>query len=247
LGSARLFESLGAPAIATTSAGTSWALGYADGHMEAGVVVDLASRLAGMLKVPLTVDIEDGFSDDPAKVAEVALRLADVGVAGINIEDGDKPPDLLARKISVIKITLATRGMDLFINVRTDVFLSPLVPEADRVTEAIERARHYARSGADGFFVPGLMQRGQIEEVVAGVSLPLNLMAWDGLPNAATLQTLGVKRLSAGSGIAQVIWGHAAQLGRAFLETGRSETLTGQIPYPQMQALFGGSVAPSGG
>ncbi len=86
VGSAKLFESIGALAIATTSAGASWSCGYADGsRMPTSVVVGFAEILGRTLKVPLSVDIEDGYSDSPVEVAELALRLADAGVAGINI------------------------------------------------------------------------------------------------------------------------------------------------------------------
>src|SRR5277367_3145964 len=88
-GSARLFESLGATAIATTSAGVAWALGYKDGRLlPVDEAVAVASRMARVLTVPLSVDVENGYSDNPQKVADNVMRLVDLGVAGINIEDG---------------------------------------------------------------------------------------------------------------------------------------------------------------
>src|SRR3954470_2237295 len=110
-GSARLFESLGAPAIATTSAGVAWAAGYADGdNMPADVAIDVAINMARVLTVPLTVDLENGYSDDAAAVAQTALRLIDAGVAGINIEDGGGSPQSLAAKITAIKKLAAQAG-----------------------------------------------------------------------------------------------------------------------------------------
>src|ERR1700704_4010892 len=103
VGTAKLFESLGAKAIATTRSGVAWALGYADGNkLPAALVVALAESMGRVLKSPLSVDIEGGYSDDPAKVAQLARQLVDVGVAGINIEDGRESPDLLVRKIAAI-------------------------------------------------------------------------------------------------------------------------------------------------
>jgi 2-methylisocitrate lyase-like PEP mutase family enzyme len=237
--SAKLFESLGATAIATTSAGAAWALGYADGNkLPAGLAIALAANLGRILNVPLTIDIESGYSDDPAKVAELAMQLVDVGVAGINIEDGGGPVELLERKLWAIKDALAQYGSDLFVNARTDVFLAQLVPPSEMLNEALTRAKKYAAAGADGIFVPALAQREHIEKVVAGIELPVNLLAWRGLPDAATLERLGVKRLSAGSGIALVAWDHAERAAREFLETGQSERLTGRLPYAQMQGLF---------
>jgi hypothetical protein len=98
-GSARLFESLGATAIATTSAGVAWALGYQDGRLlPVNEVVDAASRMARVLTIPLSVDVENGYSDNPQKVADSVMRVVDLGVAGINIEDGPEEATLLASK-----------------------------------------------------------------------------------------------------------------------------------------------------
>ena len=241
-GSARLFESLGASAIATTSAGVAWALGYQDGRLlPVSEVVAAASRMARVLKVPLSVDIEHGYSDDPKAVAENVMRLVDLGVAGINIEDGPDKPALLAFKIEGIRSAVSKAGADLFVNVRTDVFLASLVEEPNLVEESIERGTLYAKAGADGLFVPGIVQPEDIEAVVAGISLPLNAIAWPGLADAAELGKLGVRRLSAGSGISQVLWGTAERLARDFLKSGRSEPLEeDSMPYAQLQGLFPG-------
>jgi 2-methylisocitrate lyase-like PEP mutase family enzyme len=237
--SARLFESLGATAIATTSAGVAWSQGYPDGSaMPAEVVLAFARNLVRVLKVPLSVDIEDGYSDDPAQVAELAARLAEAGAAGVNLEDGRKPAALLARKAEAVKAQLARQGLDLFVNARTDVFLAQLVDKGSQAEETIARGNRYRSAGVDGLFVPGLADPGQIEAVVAGVALPLNLMAWNGLASAAQLQAWGVKRLSAGSGISQALWGQAEKLATDFLQKGESDKLSGQIPYGQMQKLF---------
>jgi len=237
--SAKLFESLGAKAIATTSAGAAWALGYADGNkLPVRLAIALAANLGRVLNVPLTVDIEGGYSDDPAKVAELAMQLVDVGVAGINIEDGRGPVDLLERKLWAIKDALARHGSDLFVNARTDVFLAQLVPTSEMLSESLTRAKKYAAAGADGIFIPALAQKEHIEKVVAGIELPVNLLAWKGLADAASLERLGVRRLSAGSTIALVTFGQAERAAREFLEAGQSDKLTGPVSYSQMQGLF---------
>ena len=241
-GSARLFESLGASAIATTSAGVAWALGYRDSRLlPVNELVTAASRMARVLKVPLSLDVEHGYSDDPKVVADNVLRLVDLGAAGINIEDGPDKPALLASKIEAIRSAASKARADVFINVRTDVFLAGLVEDSKRVEESIGRGTLYAKAGADGLFVPGIVQPQDIKAVVAGVALPLNAMAWPGLADAAELGKLGVRRLSAGSSISQVLWGTAERLARDFLKGGRSQHLEeGSMPYPQLQGLFPG-------
>ncbi|WP_296258217.1 MULTISPECIES: isocitrate lyase/PEP mutase family protein [unclassified Pseudomonas] len=240
-GSARLFESLGATAIATTSAGVAWSRGYADGRVfPIEVAVDAAANIARLIKVPLTVDIENGYSDDPRTVAENVKRVLDVGAVGINLEDGSDDPQLLARKIEAIKNSAANSGLEVFINARTDVYLAGLVAEGLRVEETLKRGQLYQQAGADGLFVAALVEVEAIRTIVQGIGLPINLLARAGLPAADELAKLGVRRLSAGSGISQSVLGLAEQLGRDFLENGRSETVTqSSLGYPQIQALFG--------
>jgi 2-methylisocitrate lyase-like PEP mutase family enzyme len=239
-GSARLFESLGAPAIATTSAGVAWALGYPDGgRMPADVAIGAAVGMARVLRVPLSVDMENGYSDDAKTVGETVRRLLDAGIAGINIEDGQNAPAQLAAKIEAIRDAAAKAGSDIFVNARTDVFLAGLVDASKRVGEALSRGATYRAAGADSLFVPGLCDVAEIAAVVEGAGLPVNVMAWPGLAPAAELARLGVRRLSAGSGISQMLWGQAEKLAKDFLDTGRSESMAeGAMPYPRLQALY---------
>jgi 2-methylisocitrate lyase-like PEP mutase family enzyme len=241
-GSARLFESQGASAIATTSAGVAWALGYRDGRfLPVDELAATASRMARVVTVPLSVDIENGYSDDPQVVADLVKRLVDLGVAGINIEDGSDEVTTLASKIEAIRNAVSKAGTDLFVNARSDIFLASLVGKSKLVEESIARGKVYAGAGADGLFLPGIVEAQHIEAVVDGVSIPLNVMAWPGLADASELGKLGVRRLSAGSGITQVLWDRAATLARDFLNSGRSDPLSeASMPYPQLQALFGG-------
>lgn len=239
-GSARLFEIAGAKAVVTTSAGVAWALGYPDGRaMPADAAIALARNMTRVLTVPLSFDVEHGYADSPDIVAAQVMRLAEAGVAGINIEDGPDAPEVLAKKIDAIKQRLAQDGVDLFVNARTDIYLAALVPDGARVAETLARARLYADAGADGLFVPGLYTPADIQTVAAGISLPLNVMAWPGLPAASELAELGVRRLSAGSGIAQVLMGVARGLAQDFLSTGNSAPIMEQcMPYGELQGMF---------
>ena len=241
-GSARLFESLGATAIATTSAGVAWALGYRDGRrLPMNEVFGAASRMARVLTVPLSFDIENGYSDDPQGVVDNVMRLVDLGIAGINIEDGPDKATLLASKIESIRSAVSKAGADLFVNARSDVFLAGLVEKHKLVEESIERGKLYAEAGADGLFIPGIVQAEHIKAVVDGVPLPLNAMASPTLADAAQLGKLGVRRVSSGSAISQVLWGKAEALARDFLQSGCSEPLSeASMPYQQLQGLFAG-------
>lgn len=239
-GSARLIESLGAAAIATTSAGVDWTLGYPDGNvMPVAKLAELTANIVRVIKIPLTVDFEAGYAEDAAGAAENIKPILDAGAVGINLEDGGDPPALLAAKIERIKQAASAHGVDLFINARTDVYLRGLVPDGRRVAESLARAETYRSAGADGIFVPAVIAEAEIREIAAGAGLPLNVLVRPGLASARDLGAWGVKRLSAGSGLAQVMWGHVADLARAFLDKGESEPLVSKsLGYGELQALF---------
>ena len=240
VGSARLIERLGAPAIATTSAGVAWAHGYQDGDaLPVELVVSTAAALARAVRVPVSVDFEGGYADEPEAVAALAARLIDAGVVGINLEDGGGTPDLLCAKISAIQRTASKLGVALFINARTDVYLRGLVPAPARVAESIARATRYREAGASGIFVPGVVDAGAIAAIVRDVALPLNVLAWPGLPAIAELASLGVRRLSAGSAITQAVWGRAAALATAFLDDATGAVASdGSMAYGEINALL---------
>lgn len=124
-GSARLIESLGAKALATTSAAVAWSHGYADGDfLPVPLLVATVADMARVISVPLTVDMEGGYSSDPAAVEEAVARVIGAGAVGINIEDGAGAPDLLCAKIERARRAGSRLGIDLFVNARTDVYLA---------------------------------------------------------------------------------------------------------------------------
>lgn len=241
-GSARLIESMGARALATTSAGVAWANGYPDGDtLPVDCLVATVRAIARVSRLPLTVDIEGGYSAEPARVADVVAAVIDAGAVGINIEDGAGTTDLFVAKICAAKDAGVRSGVDLFLNARTDVYLKGLAPESSRVVETLSRAARYRAAGADGLFVPALIDRDGIQAIVSQAGLPLNVMVRPGLPPAADLQALGVRRLSAGAAIAQILWAKTAAVVEPFLRDGRSEPLCeSPMAYPRLNALFTG-------
>jgi 2-methylisocitrate lyase-like PEP mutase family enzyme len=239
-GSARLIESLGAQAVATTSAGVAWAHGHADGHhLPVPALLATIAEMARVLRVPLSADAEGGYADDLVAVEETLGRVIEAGAVGVNLEDGSGTPDLLCAKVERAKRAGQRLGVDLFVNARTDVYLRALVGAERRVEETLARAARYRAAGADGLFVPGVTAAAEIRTIASAAGLPLNVLARPGLPPAAELQALGVRRLSAGSGVVLAALGHAAARTTAFLRTGASEPLAeGAATYADTNALM---------
>ncbi|MEM6456768.1 MAG: isocitrate lyase/phosphoenolpyruvate mutase family protein [Acidobacteriota bacterium] len=243
-GSARLMEHLGCKAVATTSGGVAWTHGYPDGdRLPVPLLATTVASITRVVSVPVSVDIEGGYADDPAVVEDAVAAVIDAGAVGINIEDGSDDPALLCRKIEAARRASERLGVALFINARTDVVLRGLVAEDAWVTEITRRAALYRSAGADGLFVPRLTHADAIA-ALAAVGMPLNVMACPGLPAVAELQRLGVRRLSAGTSLAQMVYGQVSERAAAFLRDGDSDATTADgMPYADINALFPASVA----
>jgi 2-methylisocitrate lyase-like PEP mutase family enzyme len=241
---ARLIESLGAKAIATMSAGLAWSHGYPDGNaLPEGRLIAAIREIARVIRVPLTVDIEAGYSDDPDAVARLVTRILAVGVVGINIEDGAGPPELLCKKIAAIRDQVAHSGFDLFINARTDVYLRGVASAEAAIEEIISRSSRYRAAGCDGLFVPGLSAVDAMAMISTAIApMPLNIMAVPNLPSMDTLQKNGVRRLSAGSSIAQAALGRTSQLVSGFLAGALAEMFKVSADYGAVNRLFDANI-----
>ncbi len=201
--SARLVESVGSVAIATGSAAVAWAHGLPDGERLPFDRVLAATRdIVRAVHVPVSVDFERGYSTDPTEVAAAICHLAEVGVAGVNLEDGTEPPELLAAKLSASREALRREGRDLFLNARTDVILRRMFQGTQALDEVVRRAKRYVEAGCDGIFVPGLSKAEELARVVEEVRVPLNVWAAPTLPPPEQLRAIGVRRLSVGPRLA---------------------------------------------
>lgn len=238
--SARLAEDCGARAIATSSAAVAWAHGYPDGEaLPKGRLISLVSDIARKVKVPVSADSEAGFSSDPAGAADFVVSLAKAGAVGINIEDGKDSPDLLVAKIKAIKESCRREGVDVFVNARTDVYLKSLVPDEKRLEESLTRGRLYRDAGADGFFVPWVGDAADIRKIAEAIALPLNALIFRHLPLADALKAAGVRRLSAGAGMARAAMGAMRRAAIEMLNEGRYDAMNAEADgCPNFNALM---------
>ena len=238
--SARLAEEAGASAVATTSAGLSWSWGVADGE-ELGLqtVLDLTRRVVGAVDVPVTTDLEAGYAEGPDELAANVRAVLDAGAVGINVEDalggGLRPAAEQAARITAVR---REAGGGLFVNARTDTFLRAVGEPEGRLEETVRRAEAYLEAGASGIFVPGLDDLRVIEVLVARVPAPVNILVGPGSPTIHELAQVGVARASAGSSIAQAVYGHARRAAAELLGPGTYGELAGAADYPMLNALL---------
>lgn len=235
--SARLWQELGASAVATTSAAVAWSRGHADGGaLPRRDLLDSVQGIVRVTSVPISVDIEDGYSDDPHDVAGLAAELAAMGVVGINLEDGAGEPALLAAKIRAIRERLG--DTPLFVNARTDVYLRGLASGPAAVAQTIERLSRYREAGADGGFVPGLAALDDIGTISRAVPITLNLMAVPGLPPAAALRAAGIRRISTGPGLFKAAFAAGRQAAEACLRGEFEPIFASTLDYATMNRMF---------
>jgi 2-methylisocitrate lyase-like PEP mutase family enzyme len=238
--SARLVELAGAAAIATSSAAVAWAHGRADGEeLDVATVLGVVREIVRVVRLPVSVDLEAGYSVEPAGIARVIGAILDAGAVGINLEDGAGDPERLAAKITVAKETAERAGHDLFVNARTDVYLRNLASGEAAVAETLRRARLYRDAGADGIFVPGVVAPEAITAIAGGTALPLNVLARPTLAPVAELGRCGVRRLSVGCALAQAALDRVRGATRELIEHGTYASLyAGSIPVAELNGWF---------
>lgn len=229
--SAAALADAGFEAVGTTSLGVAAAAGLPDGAgVTADATLDLARRL-GHTQLLFTVDMEGGFSDDPAEVADLARQLSAAGAAGINLEDGRADGSLTPAHQHAAKIAAVKESAPgLFVNARTDTYWLGRDQEG---TE--ERLAAYQRAGADGLFVPGLAEPDRIRDIAARFELPLNILYSPTGPTLDELAALGVRRVSLGSLLYRRALGEAVATARAVREGRRPTGDT--LSYAEVQGL----------
>ncbi|MEJ5103731.1 MULTISPECIES: isocitrate lyase/PEP mutase family protein [Chryseobacterium] len=210
--SARVLEKAGYKALATSSSGIAISLGYEDGEqMSFEEYFYIIKRIKSSISIPLSVDLEAGYGSTPEMIVSNIIRLLEIGVVGINLEDSyviDGERQLLNRnvffeKISNILSMLKERRMEIFINVRTDPFLLGMENALD---ETLKRIEMLDKLNIDGIFIPGITDEEDIKTVVKATLLPINVMSLPDLPDFETLKTWGVKRITSGSFLNRYIY-----------------------------------------
>jgi len=211
--SATLLAQAGFPALATTSAGIASIFGYPDGQrIPKLLMLGMASRIASVVSIPVTADLEAGYGTTPEQVADSITTALRMGLVGANLEDSradqGRPLRELELQVDILKAArqaVDAKSIPMFINARTDVFLRSTSDDRTRVAEVVRRAGAYHQAGADGIFVIGVKDANLIGELVRQIVAPVNILWTPGAPSISELQDLGVARVTFGSGLTRGI------------------------------------------
>lgn len=243
--SARLMEEAGFPAIATSSAGVAWALGYPDGErISRGEMLAVVRRIAASVQVPVTADVEAGYGGSPEAMTETARGVLAAGAVGLNLEDGTDDGQLVDVTLQVERIRAAREastamGIPIVINARTDAFDVKGWSPAQRLTAAVRRANGYRAAGADCLFVPHVSDGETIQRLAREIEGPLNVIAGPPAPPIPELARLGVRRASLGPRVVQATLGLIRRIAAELRDRGTYDAFEGiLIPYGDVQKLM---------
>jgi 2-methylisocitrate lyase-like PEP mutase family enzyme len=227
VGSARLLASLGFEALATTSAGFAWSIGKVDQQVTREELVTHVAQVASATSLPLNVDSERCYPDDPGGIAETVAQLADAGAAGFSIEDYDPATDriddvgLAAERVAEAASASRAVADPLVLTGRCENHIRGV----DDLDDTIARLVAYRDAGADVVYAPGLATVEQVRTVVDAVGIPVNVLALAAGPSTAELASVGVRRVSVGGALARAAYGALVDAARELHGEGTSHYL----------------------
>jgi 2-methylisocitrate lyase-like PEP mutase family enzyme len=243
IGSARYLAAMGFSAIATTSSGHAASLGRPDQAVTRDELLLHVEALVGAVEVPVNVDAERCFAEDPAGVAETVRLIADTGAAGCSIEDWDPsarridPVELAAERVAAAAEMARAHGLVLTGRAENHLY------GIDDLRDTIVRLCAYRDAGAEVLYAPGLVDHGDIARVVDETGMPINVLSLADGPSVAQLGSVGVRRVSTGGALSRAAFGALDRAGRELLESGTSRYAADALPTPVLRTAFnaGGS------
>jgi 2-methylisocitrate lyase-like PEP mutase family enzyme len=244
--SARIIQAAGFPALATTSAGIAFSLGYPDGQkISRDEMMARIARIARAVDLPVSADLEAGYGSTPEDAARITRELINAGAIGMNIEDrtGDSDRSLLemsaaAKKIEAVRAVAAELQVPIVINARTDVYLQPGADMETKYSEAVRRLLAYRDAGADCAFAPGVQDADTIGRLVKDLQCPVNILAMPGSPTIPQLEELGVARVSLGSGPMRATLGLLVRMAEELKTSGTYGALDSGVPHAEMNKML---------
>lgn len=243
IGSARILESLGFSALATTSAGLAFSLGLPEGQVPREAVLTHCRELVNAVAIPVSADLEKGFGDSPQSAAETVRAAAETGLAGCSLEDHTGVPEdpIYAFGHAVERIAAAVEAAqaldrDFVLTARCE----NLLWGRNDIDDTIARLKAYEAAGADVVYAPGLHDLETIRMVCSAVNCPVNVVM--GMPGAtfgvAELSQAGVRRISVGSAFARLIYGKLIEASQEILTQGTFGFAHQAAPFSILDGIF---------
>jgi 2-methylisocitrate lyase-like PEP mutase family enzyme len=242
--SARILENACFAAIATTSAGVAFTLGYPDGQkISRQEMLSVVARIAAKVKIPVTADVEAGYGNRPEDAALTARAVIEAGAVGLNLEDRTDDRRLVdlslqLEKIAAVRETSRMMGFPLVLNARTDVYLLELGKAESRFAETLNRLIAFREAGADCLFAPGIRDLEVIFRLVRELQHPVNILAGPGSPSIPELQSAGVARVSLGSSTMRATLGLVQRMAQELQTTGTYNSLEGAPSHTEINKLL---------
>jgi 2-methylisocitrate lyase-like PEP mutase family enzyme len=242
--SARILENAGVAAIATTSAGVAFTLGYPDGQrISREEMLEVVARIAAKVQVPVTADVEAGYGNRPEDAALTARAVIEAGAVGLNLEDHTDDRQLVdlplqLEKIAAVRETSRKMGIPLVLNARTDVYLLEVGQPESRFGETVKRLAAFREAGADCLFAPGIRRLEVISRLVRELQHPVNILAGSGSPSIPELQKSGVARVSLGSSVMRATLGLVLRIAQELQTSGTYNSLDGAPAHTEVNKLL---------
>ena len=244
--SARIVEEAGYNAIATTSAGIAFSLGFPDGErISREEMLARVARIVKAVRVPVSADVEAGYGRRPEDAAQTAREVIEAGAIGMNFEDSTDDPEhplldlnLQLERIHAIREAALKSGVLLVLNARTDTYLLQVGPLETRYDETVRRLVAFRDAGADCVFAPGLKDTETVRRLVADVKCPLNILAGPGSPTINELEQLGVARVSLGSSTMRATLGLLKRAAEELRTQGTYSSLDGAPTHADVNRLM---------
>ncbi len=243
-GSAVVFEKAGFKALATTSAGIAYGLGYADGEDILFEDLCLAiKQITQRINIPLSCDFERGYSENYLEVKNNAKKLIELGVVGFNIEDGKSDGSLsnLSEQLLKIKALVELKNeleIDFVINARTCVYWLNIGNEEEKMDETIMRSNAFIEAGADCVFIPGAMDKNIVDKLVQNIKAPINIVLNSKFSDIKEIEKIGVKRLSIGSAAVRYSFQKTIEIAKFLKNNDVDELLNCTLSYADANKFF---------
>ena len=246
-GSAYIFEKQGFGAVATTSAGIAYSLGYSDGEkISFGDLLFIIKSITRRINIPLSVDFERGYGETLKEFKEFSRILLENGVVGLNIEDG-RPDgtldsiEIMKNKIEILLELKKELNLNFVINARTCAYWLKIGDEKERFQTAAERGNIFKKSGADSVFIPGVENEKDAEQLVKNIDAPLNFLINSGLYDFDTYRKTGARRITLGSGTVRYIMDHLINIALDIKNGDVSKLINNTFTYMKANQYFYGA------